>query len=54
MTLKGNERPLILSVLMIVFVLLWGISGIAWGIIAYIVLSLVTRSQSLNNTNHPC
>lgn len=45
MTLKGNERPLILSVLMIAFVLLWGTSGIAWGILVYIVISVITRPQ---------
>lgn len=45
MTLKGNERPLFLAVLMIAFVVLCGISGIAWGILAYIVLSVTTRPQ---------
>jgi CDP-diacylglycerol--serine O-phosphatidyltransferase len=47
MTLKGNERPLILSLLMITFVALWGISGIAWGILAYIVLSVARRPQTV-------
>lgn len=43
---KGNERQIILAILMILFVLLFGISGVAWGIIAYILLSLGRRQQS--------
>jgi|AGTN01.3.fsa_nt_gi CDP-diacylglycerol--serine O-phosphatidyltransferase len=45
MGLKGNERQLLLVALMIAFVALWGIIGIAWGILAYIALSIVTRGK---------
>ena len=41
LSLKGNERQAILIVLMIGFVLLWGILGIAAGILAYIALSVI-------------
>lgn len=41
LSLKGNERQAILIVLMIVFVLLWEILGIATGILAYIALSVI-------------
>ncbi len=51
-SLKGNERLWIMAVIMVVFIFLWGLSGIAWGILAYIALSLVTATKSLNNTNH--
>ncbi|MDD4631329.1 MAG: CDP-diacylglycerol--serine O-phosphatidyltransferase [Proteiniphilum sp.] len=51
-SLKGNERQWIMAVIMVVFVSLWGLSGIAWAILAYIALSLVTATKSLNNTNH--
>ncbi|MEA5045945.1 MAG: CDP-diacylglycerol--serine O-phosphatidyltransferase, partial [Petrimonas sp.] len=39
--LKGNEKQLLLIVLMIAFVSLWGILGVAWGVLAYIVLSVI-------------
>ena len=38
--LRGNEKQLLLIFLMIAFVLLWGIIGIAWGILAYIAISV--------------
>ncbi len=38
--IKGNEKQLLLIFLMIAFVLLWGIIGIAWGILAYIAISV--------------
>jgi CDP-diacylglycerol--serine O-phosphatidyltransferase len=41
---KGNERQWLLATLMIVSVALWGLTGIAWGILAYIVLSLVAHN----------
>ncbi len=44
-SLKGNGRQALLILLMIVFVVLWGIMGIAAGILAYIVLSVITRSR---------
>ena len=43
--LKGNEKQLLLIVLMIAFVLLWGIIGVAWGILAYIAISAVTSGK---------
>ena len=43
--LKGNEKQLLLIVLMIAFVLLWGIIGVAWGILAYIAISAVTPGK---------
>lgn len=43
--LKGNEKQLLLVVLMIAFVLLWGIIGVAWGILAYIAISIVTSGK---------
>lgn len=39
--LKGNEKQLLLIVLMIAFVSLWGILGVAWGVLAYIILSVI-------------
>jgi CDP-diacylglycerol--serine O-phosphatidyltransferase len=45
MRLKGNEREALLVVLMIIFVALWGIIGIAWGIIAYIAISILTPEK---------
>lgn len=39
-SLKGNEKQLILIILTVVFLALFGISGIAWGIVSYILLSL--------------
>ena len=38
---KGNERQIILIILMILLVALLGISGVAWGIVAYILLSVL-------------
>lgn len=43
--IKGNERLYILLVTMIALVSILGISGIAWGIVAYILLSLTTRKK---------
>lgn len=40
--IKGNERQILLVGLMIVFIVFWGILGIAAGILAYIVISLVS------------
>lgn len=40
---KGNEKQAILIILMIAFVALWGIIGIAWGILAYIALSITSN-----------
>lgn len=42
---KGNEKIIILALLMILFIVLWGISGIAWGIVSYILLSLITMKK---------
>lgn len=41
-TLKGNERQLLLVSLFIIFISLWGISGIAGVIAAYIIISIFT------------
>lgn len=49
MSLKGNGRQALLVLLMIVFVVLWGIMGIAAGILAYIALSVITRSRGASN-----
>lgn len=48
---KGNEMQLILLVLGIIFVVLWGITGIAATMLAYILLSLATgiRKKKLVN-----
>ena len=40
---KGNEKQILLVVLMIAFIALWGIFGIAIGILAYIVISLIAN-----------
>lgn len=40
-TVKGNERQALLAILFIVFIALWGVTGIAASIIAYILLSLI-------------
>ena len=47
---KGNERQALLAVLMIAFVTLWGVIGIAAGIIAYILLSLIPYSEKAQHT----
>lgn len=44
--LKGNEKLAILILCAIVFVLLWGIAGLAWTVIAYVVISI---SSGLKN-----
>lgn len=41
-TFKGNEKQILLAVLMILMVALQGISGISWGIAAYILLSFLS------------
>ncbi|MDD3909936.1 MAG: CDP-diacylglycerol--serine O-phosphatidyltransferase [Proteiniphilum sp.] len=43
--LKGNERQLLLILLMIAFIAIWGIIGVAFGIVSYIVLSIVLSSK---------
>ncbi len=44
--IRGNERQLLLVAVMVAFVLLWGITGIAWGILAYIVISIATMRKN--------
>lgn len=39
--LKGNEKPILLTLCAITFISLWGIIGLAATIIAYILLSLI-------------
>ena len=43
--LKGNEKQLLLVVLMIAFVSLWGILGIAAGILGYIAISIFMNKK---------
>lgn len=46
--LRGNEKQIILIIIMIVFTSIWGISGMALGIISYIILSLIPSKKRLN------
>lgn len=43
---KGYERQWLLAVMMVVLVAIWGIAGIAWGILSYILLSVITPSAN--------
>ncbi len=45
LVLKGNEKQLLLIILMLAFVLFWGIIGVAWGILAYIAISVITMGK---------
>ncbi len=40
--LKGNELPLILIICAIAFMVIWGVSGLAWTVLAYILISIVS------------
>jgi CDP-diacylglycerol--serine O-phosphatidyltransferase len=40
---KGNEKQILLVFFMIAFIALWGILGIAVGILAYIIISLIAN-----------
>jgi len=40
---KGNEKQILLVILLIIFIALWGIIGIAIGILAYIAISLIAN-----------
>ncbi len=44
-TIRKAIRQIITGVAMIVFIVLWGISGVAMGIVVYIILSLVTSKR---------
>lgn len=46
-SLKGNEKQIILILLMILLVTLLGTGGVAWGILAYILLSVTGRSREI-------
>lgn len=49
-TVKGNVRQLLITILFIIFISLWGITGIAYTITAYIIISLLTvryKAQSV-------
>lgn len=46
LTIKGNERQLLLVALFIIFTSLWGISGLAGVIIMYIIISVFTTGIS--------
>lgn len=43
--MKGNGKQLLLILLMIIYISLWGISGIAVGIISYIILCLIPSNK---------
>lgn len=45
--LKGNEKPIILLLCAISFILLWGIIGIACTIAAYILMSLIAKKRAV-------
>lgn len=45
MGFKGNEKQYILAALILAFVILRGIAGIAWGIAGYILLSLTSGKK---------
>lgn len=38
--LKGNEKQLLLIIATVAFVSLWGIIGVAWGVVTYIIISV--------------
>jgi CDP-diacylglycerol--serine O-phosphatidyltransferase len=40
---RGNERQIAVALLMVIFFILWGIIGIALGVLAYILLSIFTK-----------
>jgi len=46
---KGNELRYFLFAFMIIAIILWGLLGIAAGIIMYIILSLISSSRTKNN-----
>lgn len=39
---KGNEKPLILIICAIAFISFWGIAGLAWTVLVYIAISIVS------------
>ncbi len=43
---KGHERQLLLAVLVVAFIALWGFVGIAIGVLAYILLSLIPHPNT--------
>lgn len=45
LTFKGNERQTILIAIAILFVTYFGVAGIAWTILAYILLSFIGKSK---------
>ncbi len=45
---KGNEKPLILIICAIAFISFWGITGLAWTVLVYIAISIVS-SVLMNN-----
>jgi CDP-diacylglycerol--serine O-phosphatidyltransferase len=46
--LRENGRQITVIILIIVFIALWGIIGVALGILAYILLSVFTKNRELN------
>lgn len=49
---KGNEPQFIIIILMIAFVAIWKISGIALGILAYILISFLVRKRNTTPHHH--
>ena len=45
LTFKGNEKQYILAVLIIALLICFGISGVAWSIVGYLLLSLFTMKK---------
>lgn len=45
LAVEGNEKQIILIVLMILLIALLDIGGVAWGIVGYILLSILGRSK---------
>lgn len=46
MKIKGNKKPLLLIVCAVAFLLIWGIIGLAWTILVYILISFVSTKLS--------
>lgn len=47
-TFKGNEKQILLLLLVVLFIVLQGVVGISWGIAAYILLSIVCNKKKTN------
>lgn len=47
--LRGNEKQFLLVVIMVACVIIWQIIGIAWGILAYIAISVLANKKDHAN-----